>query len=254
MSVEFTLEGRTFVALNGGAEGSFTPAISFVVRCPTPSEVDELWRELSEDGEQLMALDSYPFSDRYGWTNDKFGVSWQLIHDDDTEERSIVPSLLFVGDRCGQAEAAIQFYTTIFKDSRSETIARYGSDEDPNEEGTVKFADFTLCGMEFSAMDSALEHQFDFNESISFVVDCADQTAVDCYWDELTTNGGEAGQWGWLTDRYGISWRIIPAILHDILQEGSDEDVDRVTKAMLKMEKIDISTLEDAYSGDVDSN
>ncbi|WP_222914692.1 VOC family protein [Natrinema sp. SYSU A 869] len=249
MTVEFELEGQSFIALNGSSQFPFTPAISFVVNCPTTDEVDELWTELSEDGEELMPLDSYPFSDRYGWTNDEFGVSWQLIHADYIPERKIVPSLMFVGERCGQAEEAIEYYTSVFDETEVGNIARYGPDQPPDEEGTIMFADFTLAGQHFAAMDSAREHGFDFNESVSFVVDCADQAEVDYYWDELTADGGEEGQCGWLTDRYGVSWQIVPSVLQELLQDEDAEKVGRVTEEMLQMGKIEISTLEEAHAG-----
>ncbi|WP_331233080.1 VOC family protein [Natronorarus salvus] len=247
LTVEFGLEGQAFVALNGGPQFPFTPAISFIVNCPTRDAVDDLWAHLSPGGEQLMPLGSYPFSDRYGWTTDEFGVSWQLIYADDVPKRKIVPSLMFVGDRCGQAEEAISFYTSIFDDAEVGAIARYGPDQHPDGEGTVMFADFTLCGQRFAAMDSAREHGFDINESISFIVGCANQKEVDYFWEALTADGGEEGQCGWLEDRYGMSWQIVPTLLPELLQDEDAEKAARVMEAMLKMEKLDIADLEEAY-------
>lgn len=249
MTVSFELEGESFIALNGGPQFSFTPAILFIVNCPTTDEVDELWAQLSVGGEELMPLGSYPFSDRYGWTEDEYGVSWQLIHADYISERTIVPSLMFVGERCGQAEEAIDFYTSVFEDSAVGDIAHYGPDQEPDEEGTIKSADFTLCGQRFAAMDSAQEHDFDFTEAISFIVDCADQTEVDYYWEELTADGGEEGQCAWLTDKYGVSWQIVPNVLPELLQDEDAEKAKRVTEMMLQMRKIDIEALEEAYAG-----
>ena len=249
LTVDFELEGRPFVALNGGPQFEFNPAISFTVNCPTRAEVDELWADLSRDGETLMPLDSYPFSDQYGWTADEYGVSWQVIHADDAPERTIVPSLMFVGERCGRAEEAIAFYTSVFDDAEVDDIARYGPDQGPDEEGTVMHADFTLEGQCFAAMDSALEHDFAFNESISFIVDCADQEEVDYFWEELTAGGGEEGQCGWLTDGFGVSWQIVPTVLPELLRDEDAERAGRVTEAMLQMRRIDIETLEEAYAG-----
>lgn len=248
LTIEFELEGQPFVALNGGPEFSFTPAISFIVNCPTKDEVDDLWAQLSDGGKELMPLDSYPFSERYGWIEDEYGVSWQLIYAGDIPERKIVPSLLFVGERCGQAEEAIGFYTSIFSDTAIGDIARYGPDQLPDEEGTVMFADFTLERQIFAAMDSAQEHDFDFTEAISFVVDCADQEEVDYYWDELTADGGKEGQCGWLKDKYGVSWQIVPTVLSELTQGGDVEGARRATEAMLQMQKIDIGALEGAYA------
>ena len=248
MTVPFELEGQSFLALNGGPQFPFTPAISFIVNCPTTEEVDELWAALSDGGEELMPLDAYPFSDRYGWIQDEYGVSWQLMFADDAPERGIVPSLLFVGDRCGKAEEAVDFYTSVFADSEVGDVARYGPDQGPDEEGTVMFADFRLEGQRFAAMDSAMDHGFDFSEAISFVVDCRDQEEVDYYWDELTADGGEEGQCGWLTDPYGVSWQIVPTVLSDLLGGEDAEGSRRVTEALLGMGKLDVATLEGAYA------
>lgn len=248
LTVEFELEGQSFVALNGGPEFPFTPAISFIVNCATTEKVDELWAQLSEGGEELMPLDSYPFSDRYGWTEDEYGVSWQLIYSDDIPEQTIIPSLMFVGERWGQAEEAIGFYTSVFSESAVVDVARYGPDQQPDEKGTVMFADFTLAGQLFAAMDSAREHGFGFNESISFVVDCGDQEEVDYYWDSLTADGGEEGQCGWLKDPFGVSWQIVPTVLPELLRDEDAERAGRAMDAMLQMQKIDIETLEEAYA------
>lgn len=249
LTVEFELEGQPFLAMNGGPQFEFTPAISFIVNCATPEAVDELWAALSTGGETLMPLDSYPFSDRYGWTADEYGVSWQLIHADSIPERKIVPSLLFVGDRCGQAEEAMTFYTSVFDDAEINDVARHGPDQAPDAEGTVMFADFTLAGQQFAAMDSAQDHGFDFNEAVSFAVDCADQDEVDYYWEALTADGGEESQCGWLEDRYGVSWQIVPSVLTELLGDEDTEKAGRVMEAMLGMRKLDIPALESAYAG-----
>lgn len=252
LTIEFELEGQSFLALNGGPQFEFTPAISFIVNCPTTEEVDELWTALSAGGETLISLDSYPFSDRYGWTEDVYGVSWQLLFADDIPERKIVPSLMFVGERCGQAEDAMAFYTSVFDDAEVNDVARYGPNQPPDEEGTVMFADFTLCDQHFAAMDSAQDHDFDFTESVSLLVDCSNQDEVDYYWGELTADGGEEGQCGWLRDRYGVSWQVVPSVLTELQRDGDTEKAGRVTEAMLEMQKLDIEALEEAYAGTAD--
>ncbi|SFS97644.1 VOC family protein [Halostagnicola kamekurae] len=249
MTIEFELEGRSFVALNGGPEFEFNPSISFIVNCPTAEAVDELWTELAADGETLMSLGSYPFSDRYGWVTDEFGVSWQLIHAPDVPERKLVPSLLFAGERCGQAEAAMAFYTSAFDDAEINEIARYGADQEPDEEGTVTFAEFTLAGQRFAAMDSTRAHDSAFNEAISFAVDCTDQEEVDYYWDALTADGGAEGQCGWLTDKYGVSWQVVPAGLTELLRDEDTARATRVTEAMLRMRKLDLEELRNVHAG-----
>ncbi|SEW17933.1 VOC family protein [Natrinema salifodinae] len=248
LTINFELESQSFVALNGGPQFEFTPAISFIVNCPTTAAVEELWAQLSRGGEELMPLDSYPFSVRYGWTEDEYGVSWQVIHDGSISERKIVPSLMFVGERCGQAEEAMAYYTSVFDGAEVNDVARYSPDQQPDKEGTVMFADFTLCSQRFAAMDSAREHGFDFTEAISFIVDCADQEEVDYFWESLTADGGEEGQCGWLKDRYGVSWQVVPTVLPELLRDEDTEKAGRATKAMLQMGKIDIQTLEEAHA------
>lgn len=248
LTVDFELDGQRFVALNGGPAFTFNPAISFIVNCSTETEVDELWEQLSDGGEVLMPLDAYPFSDRYGWIQDRYGVSWQLIlADPDGEWRpKFTPSMMFVGDNCGNAEAAMDFYTTIFTDTMMGQIARYGPDQDPDEEGTIIYADFQLETHWFAAADSAQDHDFTVNEAISFIVHCETQQEVDYYWESLTADGGIEGECGWLTDKYGVSWQIVPTVLPEMLQDEDSAKAHRVMEAMLDMKKIDIAGLKQA--------
>ena len=246
LTIDFELDGQEFVALNGGPAFTFNPAISFIVNCSTDGEVDELWEQLSDDGEVLMSLDTYPFSDRYGWIQDKYGVSWQLIlADPDGEWRpKFTPSVLFVGDNCGDAEAAMDFYTAVFNDTAVGQVVRYGPDQDPDEEGTIMYADYQLETHWFATADSAQDHDFGFNEAISFIVHCETQQEVDYYWENLTADGGMEGECGWLTDKYGVSWQIVPVKLYELLQSEDAEKAERVTETMLQMQKLDIAGLE----------
>lgn len=248
LSVEFELEGLPFVAINGGPQFTFNPSISFIVNCPSEEDVDALWDELVDGGQPMMPLDTYEFSARYGWTADTYGVTWQLIHREDINERAIVPSLMFVGENVGRAEEAIEYYTTVFDDARVNSIARYGPGEPDDEEGHVMYADFTLSGQPFAAMDSGQPHDFTFNEAISLSVECEDQEEVDYLWNALTADGGEAGQCAWLTDTFGVSWQIVPSRLTELLQDEDAEKAGRVAEAMFQMQKIDIATLEQAYA------
>ena len=248
MTIEFELDGQGFVALNGGPQFTLNPSISFIVNCSTKEEVDELWEKLSDGGEVLMPLDAYPFSDRYGWIQDRYGVSWQLILSDPEGEwrPKFTPSLMFVGDNCGNAEAAMDFYTTIFNDTAIGQIARYGPDQKPDEEGTIMYADFQLENHWFAAADSAQDHDFRFNEAISFIVHCETQEEVDDYWENLTADGGAESECGWLKDKYGVSWQIVPTVLPELLQSEDAEKSGRVMEAMLEMKKLDIASLQQA--------
>lgn len=130
---------------------------------------------------------------------------------------------MFVGDRCGQAEAAIEFYTSVFGESAVGDLARYGPNHEPDEEGTVVYGEFSLEGQRFAAMDSTHEHDFAFNEAVSLAVACEAQPAVDSLWERLTSGGGAEAQCGWLRDRYGASRQIVPTVLPELLRAEGRE-------------------------------
>lgn len=250
MTTEFEIEGQEFIALNGGPIFKFTPAISFLVACNTREEVDAIWEKLSEGGMALMELGEYPFSEKYGWTQDRYGLSWQVMLIGDRKiKQKITPTLMFVGDQSGKAEAAIIFYTSVFKNVEIGNILRYGKGEEPDKEGTIKHADFTLENQVFAAMDSAHKHDFSFNEAISLMVKCKNQEEIDYYWERLTADGGQESVCGWLKDKFGVSWQVAPAGLDEMLRDHDKEKVERVTSAFLKMKKFDIGELEKAYEG-----
>jgi predicted 3-demethylubiquinone-9 3-methyltransferase (glyoxalase superfamily) len=254
--VSFELWGQKFMAISAGPLFKFNPSVSFIVNFDPSREKDarekinEVWNKLSEGGTALMPLDKYPFSERYGWIQDKYGLSWQLIFTNtEGEERpTIVPSLMFVGDKCGKAEEAINFYLSVFKNSKQGLIARYPQGMEPDKEGTIMFSDFMLENQWFAAMDSAREHKFSFNEAISFMVYCDTQEEIDYYWDKLTAVP-DAEQCGWLKDKYGLSWQIVPREMDETMSKGTPEQIARVTKAFLKMKKFDLAELEKAYKG-----
>lgn len=246
MTIPFQLYGQEFVALNGGPHFKFNPSVSFFVNCKTENEVQKLWDKLSVGGKALMPLDKYPFSEKYGWIQDKYGLSWQLILSVGEIKQNIIPSMLFVRNVCGKAEEAINFYTSIFNDSKVLSTFRYSANQKPDKEGTIAFADFILEGQIFAAMDSARAHDFTFNEAISFVVNCESQKEVDYFWQKLS-DGGAEGQCGWLKDKFGVSWQIVPTILIKLLQDRDAEKSQRVMQAILQMIKIDIKTLQQAY-------
>jgi len=251
MTTEFEIEGMRFVALNGGPVFKFNPSISFLVACNQKEEVDILWSKLSQDGgPTIMVLGSYPMSERYGWLQDKYGLSWQVMFvKDRVIKQKIIPTLMFSEGQSGKAEAAVNLYTTVFHNSAIDHIMRYGKVEEPDKEGTVKHAGFTLEGQEFAAMDSNRVHNFTFNEAISFMVDCRTQKEIDYYWGSLTADGGQEGVCGWLKDKFGVSWQVAPKVLNEMLRGSDPDKVARVTNAFLKMKKFDISELRKAYRG-----
>ena len=247
--VSIELGGQKFTLISAGPYFKFTPAVSFLVACKTKDEVDALWNKLSKGGAALMPLGEYPFSERYGWTQDKYGLSWQVMFMGDREiTQKITPVLMFVGKVCGKAEEAINFYASVFDNAEVGDILRYGKGEEPDKEGTVKYAAFTLEAMEFAAMDSAHAHNFTFNEAISFMAHCDSQKEIDYYWEELSADP-KAEQCGWLKDMYGLSWQIVPTVMDEMLKHDDEKKIARVTEAFLKMKKFDIATLEEAYEG-----
>ena len=141
----------------------------------------------------------------------------------------------------------MRYYASVFHGGKVDVLARYDG-QGPDKEGTVQFASFVLGGMEFGAMDSALDHKFGFNEAISFMVKCDDQAEIDYYWSKLT-HVPQSEQCGWDKDKYGVSWQVTSRRMDQMLGSGTPEQVERVTKAFLKMKKFDVAELERAYRG-----
>jgi len=156
--------------------------------------------------------------------------------------QKIIPFLWFED----KAEEAVKFYTSVFKNSKIGSITRMG-DEVPGPTGKVVTATFQLAGQEFMALNGGPVPGFKFNESISFFVNCETQVEVDELWEKLSA-GGEKGQCGWLKDRFGVSWQIVPTALGEMLGDKDPAKVQRVTQAMLQMKKLDIAVLKQAYN------
>jgi predicted 3-demethylubiquinone-9 3-methyltransferase (glyoxalase superfamily) len=192
LTIDFELAGQAFMGLNGGPIFKFTPATSFFVNCETEEEIDKLRAKLSEGGQVMMPFDKYPFAEKFGWTSDRFGLSWQLMLSPTPAKHKITSFLMFVGDNAGKADEAMKFYTTLFKNSEIEMTARY-EEGDRDKVGLVKHGKFSLDGSPFAILESTLNHQFNFTEAVSYIVNCADQQEVDYFWDKLL-EGGEASQ------------------------------------------------------------
>ncbi|WP_206109249.1 VOC family protein [Paenibacillus sp. HB172176] len=255
--VSFSLWGQPFMAISAGPYFKINPSISFTVNFDPSREanaremLDEAWNKLSHGGMALMPLDKYPFSERFGWIQDKFGVSWQLIltNPEGDPRPGIIPSLMFVGDNCGRAEEAREFYLSVFEHSRPGNLFRYGPGMAPETEGNVMFSDFMLENTWLTAMDSGHDHKFQFNEAVSLLVSCDTQEEIDYYWDKLSAHP-KSEQCGWLKDQFGLSWQIAPAVMGKMMAEGTPEQRARLTKAFLKMKKFDLAELEAAYRGE----
>ncbi|MFE4815100.1 VOC family protein [Streptomyces sp. NPDC056704] len=147
----------------------------------------------------------------------------------------------------GQAEEAAHYYVSIFKNSRLGRIARFPESEHGTA-GSVMAVDFVANGQKFVALNGG--PQFTFDEAISFQIHCDDQEEVDHYWNKFVEDGGEAGPCGWVKDKYGLSWQVVPSRLIDLISDPDTEKAARTAQAMYKMSKLDIAALEKAYAGE----
>ena len=244
--VTFNLAEQEFMAISAGPYFKLNPSISFFVVFDHEKQIETIWNKLSEGGKVLMPYNTYPWARKYGWLQDKYGLSWQLSWSEHHKmEQKITPLLMFTKDKAGYAKEAIDTYTSIFPNSKIEMVVPYEKGES-DKEGFIKHARFTLYGQNFMAMDSSGPHDFTFNEAISFVVNCDTQEEIDTYWAKLSAYP-EAEQCGWLKDKYGVSWQIVPSIMSEMMTSGNKEKIARVTEAFLKMKKFDIETLKRAY-------
>lgn len=254
--VSFDIMGTSFQAISAGPYFMFNPSISLMINFDPSKDsealkrIDEVWNKLAEGAKILMPIDKYPFSERYGWLQDKYGLSWQLIYTNpEGEERPpVIPAMLFVKDVHGKAEEATDFYISIFKNSQRGILVRHTAHMEPEKEGTIMFTDFNLSGQWFSAMDSANAHEFIFNEAFSFMINCDTQEEIDYFWEKLSAVP-ESEQCGWLKDKYGVSWQVVPTRMNELMNSGDQAKIDKVTQAFLKMKKINIAELEAAASG-----
>ncbi|EOI05066.1 hypothetical protein UAY_00540 [Enterococcus moraviensis ATCC BAA-383] len=237
LTIAMTLAGQEVILLNGGPEFDFTPAISFFVECETEEQIDRLWETLSHNGEVLMAFGSYPFSKKYGWLKDQYGVSWQLVLSETLQ--SISPSFLFSGEQFGKAEEAMNQWIEIFGDGKVEYMQK-------NPDGSVAQALFTMHGQPFRVMDSGESHDFTFTMATSFYVYCKDQEEIDRLWNAVTAKGKE---WpcGWMEDEYGVCWQTVTVDMDTLFDNSDPERAYRVMQELYKMKRIDIAALRKAY-------
>ncbi len=243
-AIDFTLAGVHFGALNGGPMFKKNPSISFTVLCDTEEEIHRLWDQLSDGGRELMPLQSYDFSELYGWVEDRYELSWQLISSEGMEyEQKILPSLLYSGDATGKAREAIEFYTEIFQGGKILNVMEYEEGQAKHPDAEIAYSSFELMDLEMSAADDGEGGDTPFNEAISLMVECVTQSEIDYYWEKLSADP-EAEQCGWLKDKYGVSWQIVPHNLTELLSTGTRKQINAVTQAFLPMKKLDMAKLE----------
>lgn len=242
--IEIDLMGRRFQLLNAGPEFRPTPSLSFFVHLENEDETKRMFDALSPGGRVMMPPGAYPWSPSYAWVEDRFGVSWQLIAGRRAEgEPRIMPSLMFAGAQQGRAAEAMRHYTSVFGGG-VESLEHYAPAEGP--ETFVKHARFRMAGEIFAASDSHVPHGFDFNEGVSLSVTCRDQAEVDRVWDALR-HGDERPICGWIKDRFGVSWQVVPARIMELEAKNDPVAMGRMFQAMLTMERLDVAALEMAY-------
>lgn len=248
MTVELDLAGTTFTALNGGPQFTINPTISFFVRTDDVATADHIATTLGDGGSYLMELGEYPWSPRYAWVQDRFGVSWQVMAAPEARKPiAIFPCLMFAGEAHGHAEEALRHYAGMFPGGSVEALERY-TEEDGGSRDSVKHGRISLEGHPLVAMDSHLEHDARFNEAVSLQIYCRDQDEIDHFWSALC-EGGDEGPCGWLHDRFGVSWQVVPTSFVEMIEAGDGGGVgyERAFEAMLEMKKLDIAALEAAY-------
>lgn len=247
--VSYTLAGQDFMAISAGPYFQINPSISLFVVFDNEADIAAVWNKLIEGGKALMPLDTYPWAKKYGWLQDKYGLSWQLSWSEHHQmAQKITPQLMFTKDKAGKAKEAIAAYIALFPNSSADMLVPYEKGEG-DVEGYLKHARFTLNGQHFLAMDSSGPHEFTFNEAVSLVVHCETQEEIDRYWAALSAVP-EAEQCGWLKDQFGVSWQIVPTVMSAMMEKGTPEQKARVTQAFLQMKKFDVATLQRAFDGE----
>jgi predicted 3-demethylubiquinone-9 3-methyltransferase (glyoxalase superfamily) len=235
------VSGQNFTLLDGGPMYKPNPSISFFYICETNEEIDRIWNAFSKEGMVMKPIGKYPWSEKYGLLTDKYGISWQLSLGKISDVgQKITPCLLFTGKQYGRTDEAIAHYSSIFKDPKVDGILRYTSNESPEQEGKVKHAQVVLNGQKFMLMESAQKRDFTFSEGVSLTIHCKTQEEIDYYWENLTESGQES-MCGWLKDKFGVSWQIIPVILNEIMSDPSKAG--KAAQAFMSMRKLNIEQI-----------
>lgn len=236
MTVIFEIDGTEIMALNGGPMFKINPSISLFVTKKSADEVVALHKKLMDGGKELMPLDKYPFAEKYAWVVDKFGMSWQLFSHH--EANKIRPCLMFCGPHQGECEEAMNYYTSNFDNSSIDFVFKY---EEGDRKGQVMHSAFTLNGQGFVAMDSGVEQDFTFNYGVSLMTYCKTQDEIDKLWNALS-QGGEIQQCGWLADKFGVEWQVVPTVLAEIMKDPKKGE--KAMAALMGMKKLEIKELE----------
>lgn len=215
-----------------------------MVTCSSRAEVLRLYQAFIKKRDFLMPLQEYAFNPYYAWVRDTFGVTWQLLLDENQESfYQFVFCLLFVSKNCGKASEALDFYAVLF-DTSMESIALYQEGQAHEARAKVSYASFNLGSNRLVLMDHAYTGDKLFNEAFSFMILCDSQEEIDLYWQTLSA-APEAEQCGWCKDSFGLSWQILPSWLMSLYENSQAEKLNKVQKKLLKMRKIDSQSLKD---------
>ena len=235
------VNGQSVTLLDGGPMYKPNPSISFYYICDNDEQIDRIWKAFTKEGTVLMGLDKYPWSEKYGWVTDKFGVSWQLAMGklSDVGQR-ITPCMMFTGEQYGRVDEAIAHYSSVFKNAKVDGVLRYGKGQSPDQEGKVQHAQMKLDNQTIMLMESAAPHNFTFSEGVSLTIHCEDQDEIDYYWNRLTESGEES-MCGWLKDKFGVSWQIIPVVLSKIMSDP--KKAGKAAQAFMSMRKLNIEQI-----------
>ena len=238
---EINVSGHSITLLDGGPMYQPNPSISFYYICDTEQEFDRIWNAFVKEGAVMMPMDKYPWSEKYGWITDKYGISWQVALGKISDVgQKITPCLLFTGKQYGRADEAIAHYADIFKTQHVDGILRYCANELPDKEGNVKHAQIALNNQKFMLMESARPHSFTFSEGVSLTIHCETQEEIDYYWERFTESGEES-RCGWLKDKFGVSWQIIPTILGKLMSDPAKAG--KAAQAFMAMKKLNIEQI-----------
>lgn len=238
LTITLELAGCEFLLLNGGDDFSPTPAISYVVNCENEEQLHSVWKQLNQDGETLMPLTDYPELGKFGWTNDRYGFSWQFRLGENLQ--TIIPCIMFANDNYGLAQAAIDEWIAIFGGKQTFIIK--------GKEDRLRASGFQLRGHDLIIMDSPEKQTFHFTMANSFYFYFKDQADIDRVWNAITRDGKE---WpcGWMEDRYGVYWQTVNKELLNWTNDSDSEKARRATQEMYKMKKINLAQIKRAFDG-----
>ncbi len=234
--VEISASGHRITLLDGGPKYQPNASISFYYICETEKEFDIIWQSFNKEGNILVPTGKYPWSDKYGWVNDKYGVSWQVALGTVADVgQKITPCLAFTGKQFGRADEALNFYSSVFKLSQINAILY-----DVQNEKLVQHAQFSLMEQKFMVMDNEYAQNIEFSEGVSLTIHCESQDEIDYFWNSFTEEGEES-MCGWLKDKFGVSWQILPDILDSIMNDPAKAG--KAAEAFMMMRKLNIEQI-----------